>query len=77
MTRFNVKHAGLTDERRDDVVHALQEAGQVLGGGVVGGGDLGHHGRRLSPGRLHAAVIAQDVGQAQDPVHLQGERNEY
>ena len=29
-----------TDECGDDVMHALQETGQVLGGGVVGGGDL-------------------------------------
>lgn len=61
----------LTDERCDDVVHALQEAGQVLGGGVVGWRDLGHHGRSLGPGSLHAALIGQDVCQAQDPVHLQ------
>lgn len=51
-------------------MHALQEAGQVLRGRVVGGGDLRHHGRRLGPGGLHAALVGQDVGEAQDPVHL-------
>lgn len=51
-------------------MHALQETGQVLRGRVVGGGDLGHHGRRLGPGGLHAALVGQDVGEAQDPVHL-------
>lgn len=63
--------APLTDERSDDVVHALQEAGQMLRGRVVRGRDLGHDGGRLGPGRFHAAVIGQDVGQAQDSVHLQ------
>lgn len=66
----NVSGAALTYERCDDVVHALQEAGQVLSGGVMGGGDLGHHGRRLGPGRLHAGVIAEDVGQTQYTIHL-------
>ena len=60
----------LTDERGDDVVHALQEAGQMLRGRVVRGRDLSHDRGRLGPGRFHAAVIGQDVGQAQDPVHL-------
>lgn len=70
------RHAGwaawpsLTDERRDDVVHALQEAGQMLRGRVVGGRNLSHHRCRLGPGCFHAAVIGQDVGQAQDSIHL-------
>lgn len=51
-------------------MHALQEAGQVLRGRVVRGRDLSHDCGRLRPGRLHTAVIGQDVGQAQDSVHL-------
>lgn len=66
-----LKHASLTDESGDDVVHALQEAGEMLSGRVVRGSDLGHDGRCLGSGRLHAAVVSQDVCQAQDPVHLQ------
>lgn len=65
----------LTDERCDDVVHALQEAGQVLRGRVVRWGDLSHDGRCLGPGSLHAAVVRQDVSQAQDPIHLQATRS--
>lgn len=60
----------LTDERGDDVVHALQEAGQMLRGRVVRGRNLSHDRGRLSPGRFHTAVIGQDVGQAQDSIHL-------
>lgn len=61
----------LTYEGGDNVVHALQEAGQVLRGGVVRWGDLSHDCRRLSPSCFHAVVISQDVCQAQDPIHLQ------
>lgn len=60
----------LTDERRDNVVHALQEAGEVLSGCVVRRSDLSYNSCRFSSGCLHAAVISQDVCQAQDPVHL-------
>lgn len=52
------------------VLHALQKAAQVLGGGVVGRGDLGHHCRCLCPRRLSSVLIGQDVRQAQDPIHL-------
>lgn len=60
----------LTDERGDDVVHALQEAGEVLCGRVVRRGDLSHDRRCLGPGCFHAAFIGQDVRQAQDPINL-------
>lgn len=62
--------APLTDERSHDVVHALQEAGQMLRGRVVRGRNLSHDRGCLSPGRFHAAVVGQDVGQAQDSIHL-------
>ena len=60
----------LTDERGDNVVHALQEAGEVLCGRVVRWGDLRHDRRCLGPGCLHAAFVSQDICQAQDPIHL-------
>lgn len=61
----------LTDERGDDVVHALEEAGEVLRGRVVRRGDLSHDRRRLGPGCFHTAFVGQDVRQTQDPIHLQ------
>lgn len=51
----------LTDERCDDVVHALQEAGEVLRGRVVRRGDLSHDRCCLGPGCFHAAFISQDI----------------
>lgn len=60
----------LTDEGRDDVLHALQEAGQVLCGAVMRGGDLSHDRCRLRSRRLRTRAVRQDVRQTQDPVHL-------
>lgn len=51
-------------------MHALQEAGQMLRGRVVRGRNLSHDRGCLGPGRFHAAVVGQDVGQAQDSIHL-------
>lgn len=74
--RQHCKSGGsLTDEGGDDVVHAFQEAGQVLRGRVMRRRDLRHHRRCLSPRRLRAAVVRQDVRQAQDAVHLVGAKH--
>ncbi len=47
----------LTDEGRDDVLHALQEAGEVLCGGVMGRGYLSHHRRCLRSGRFCTCAV--------------------
>lgn len=49
--------AELTDEGRDDVLHALQKAGEVLCGGVMRRRDLSHHRRRLRSGRLCTRAV--------------------
>lgn len=49
----------------------------MLGEGEMWGGNLGYHGCSLSSSGLRVAVISQDVGQAQDTVHLQMERKNF
>lgn len=63
----------LTDEGCHNLLHVLQEASKVLGEGQMWGGHLGHHSCSFSSSGLGVAVICQDVGQAQDTIHLQME----
>lgn len=41
------------------------------------GGNLGYHSCSLSSSGLGVAVISQDIGQAQDTIHLQMERRNF
>lgn len=60
----------LTDEGRDDVLHALQKAGEMLCGGVMWRRDLCHHSGRFSSCGLCTWSVCEDICQTQDPVHL-------
>lgn len=46
----------------------------MLSEGQVWGGDLSNHGRSFSSCSFGMAVVRQDVGQAQNTIHLQMEK---